>query len=88
MYYLLKKNPFPEPEPYRTRTAGWNIDMNDDNFTNGNYLQENFDKAFEFELWEYEEGGNGLAEFYYEAFPLMSHSLIKELKKSGVENLS
>jgi len=87
MYYLLKKNPFPEPEPYRTRTAGWNVDMNDDCFTDGVYLQQSFDKAFEFELWEYEEGGNGLAEFYYEAFPLMSDALIAELKKAGATNL-
>ena len=87
MYYLLEIDTFPEPEPYMTRSAGWNADMDNTPFIMGNYVTEKFDKPFEFELWEYAEGGNGLAEFYYEAFPLMSDALIKALHDAGVDNL-
>ncbi len=87
MYYILEKNPFPEPEPYRTRSMGWNKNLDDGKFIIGTQVPETYDKPFEFELWEYDKGSNGLAEFYYEDFPLMSDSLIEALKRAGVDNL-
>jgi len=87
MYYILKKDPFPEPEPYRTQSIGWNENSDDYEFIIGECVTSTFEKPFEFELWEYDEGSNGVAEFYYEAFPLMSDALINALKSAGVDNL-
>ncbi|WP_188151030.1 imm11 family protein [Teredinibacter waterburyi] len=87
MYYILDDNPFTEPDSYRMRSTGWNKDMVDSEFIKGNYLTEKFDKPFEFELWEYEHNGNGMAEYFYEAFPVMSDELIQALKGAGVDNL-
>ena len=87
MYYILEIDTFPEPRPYRTRRMGWNKDLDDGKFIIGEKVSETFDKPFEFELWEYDEGSNGLAEFNDEAFPLMSDSLIEALKRAGVDNL-
>lgn len=86
MYYLLERD-YPEPEPYRTKTIGWNEDLDDGEFIVGNYLKNSYDKPFEFELWEYEKGGNGHAEFYYDTFPIMSDYLINALQEAGVNNL-
>lgn len=87
MYYLLEIDTFPAPRPYRIRTMGWNEDLDDGEFIIGNYIPTFFDKPFEFELWEYQKGHNGYAEFYYEAFPLMSDKLIEALKEAGVGNI-
>lgn len=86
MYYILEYCPFAEPDPYRTRCTGWNKDMIDSKFIDGKFITEKFDKPFEFELWEY-QGGNGMAEFFYEAFPIMSDKLISALCEAGAENL-
>jgi hypothetical protein len=87
MYFLLEKDPFPEPEPYRTRCMGWNKDLADSDFIEGRHLDLTVETPYEFELREYTEGGNGLAEFYYEAFPLMRDDLIGVLQSAGVDNL-
>ena len=87
MYYILDESPFTEPDSYRTRCGGWNKEMVDSKFIKGDVIVEKFDKPFEFELWEYEENGNGMAEFFYEAFPIMSDKLISALCEAGVDNL-
>lgn len=87
MYYILDDNPFTEPDSYRIRSVGWNKDMSDSAFIKGNLIAEKFEKPFEFELWEYEEDGNGMAEYFYEDFPIMSDTLINALLEVGVDNL-
>jgi len=55
--FFSGKSPLTEPRPYRARAAGWNSDVSDELFTNGGYVARQFDRPFEFELWEYDEGG-------------------------------
>lgn len=87
MYYLLKKNPFFEPEPYMLRTTGWNEDLDNDEFTDGVCLSKTFDKPLEFELYEYQKGDIGMAEFHSQPFPIMSDKLISALQEAGVDNI-
>lgn len=87
MYYILNWNPFFEPEPYSLRTAGWNEDIHNSEYTDGNYLTKTFDMPFEFELYEYQKGDIGMAEFHSQPFPIMSDKLIAALREAGVDNL-
>jgi len=66
---------------------GWNERLTDSDFTNGRRLDLKPQKPFEFELYEYSPGADALAEFYYEAFPLMRDDLVQALQAAGVDNL-
>lgn len=87
MYYILVYNPFFEPDPYMFRTTGWNEDNHNSEFIDGDYLTKTFDKPFEFELYEYQPGDIGMAEFSSQPFPIMSDKLIASLQDAGVDNL-
>ena len=87
MYYILNVDPFFEPDPYMLRTCGWNEDSHNSEFIDGNYLTKTFNRPFEFELYEYQPGGIGMAEFESQPFPIMSDDLIDALREAGVDNL-
>lgn len=84
MYYLLEKNSFQEPRPYRTRSLVEEFGLQPSYWIEGN-IMEMPTEPIKIELWE--RAGNGLSEIFLDSIPLFSNDLILALQKAGVDNL-
>jgi hypothetical protein len=84
MYYLLERDSFQKPRPYRTRSL-----VDDDRFEPSAWITGNLmempDQPIRVELWA--RAGNGMSELFLDSIPLFREDLISTLESAGVDNL-